>query len=120
MENQAFGHGRGVQERAAENVTPSNPNPVASLIPSAAPRVSRRDSRGGSLGDRFGTAPSHPGEPTPSAPGFRQQQKPPDSSLRAFTSALRAGQRDRKSTRLNSSHVKISYAVFCLKKKSQK
>src|SRR5690606_41480196 len=27
--------------------------------------------------------------------------------------------RDRKSTRLNSSHVKISYAVFCLKKKNQ-
>src|SRR5436309_6685021 len=27
---------------------------------------------------------------------------------------------DRKSTRLNSSHVKISYAVFCLKKKKQK
>src|SRR5690606_25711323 len=26
-------------------------------------------------------------------------------------------ERDRKSTRLNSSHVKISYAVFCLKKK---
>src|SRR5690606_39506784 len=25
---------------------------------------------------------------------------------------------DRKSTRLNSSHVKISYAVFCLKKKN--
>src|SRR5690606_42064810 len=30
---------------------------------------------------------------------------------------LRRGQVDRKSTRLNSSHVKISYAVFCLKKK---
>src|SRR5690606_42090305 len=28
------------------------------------------------------------------------------------------GNRDRKSTRLNSSHVKISYAVFCLKKKN--
>src|SRR5438874_12170174 len=27
-------------------------------------------------------------------------------------------QRDRKSTRLNSSHVEISYAVFCLKKKT--
>src|SRR5690349_22869898 len=27
---------------------------------------------------------------------------------------------DRKSTRLNSSHVEISYAVFCLKKKTQK
>src|SRR3712207_7420397 len=30
----------------------------------------------------------------------------------------RAG-RDRKSTRLNSSHANISYAVFCLKKKNQ-
>src|SRR5438874_10500603 len=28
--------------------------------------------------------------------------------------------RDRKSTRLNSSHVEISYAVFCLKKKKNK
>src|SRR3989442_10000642 len=27
---------------------------------------------------------------------------------------------DRKSTRLNSSHVRISYAVFCLKKKTNK
>src|SRR5436309_6217760 len=34
---------------------------------------------------------------------------------------IRAGdqQEDRKSTRLNSSHVKISYAVFCLKKKKR-
>src|SRR5690606_41492459 len=29
------------------------------------------------------------------------------------------GPADRKSTRLNSSHVKISYAVFCLKKKNK-
>src|SRR5204863_8385174 len=28
--------------------------------------------------------------------------------------------RDRKSTRLNSSHIEISYAVFCLKKKKKK
>src|SRR3712207_7039256 len=28
------------------------------------------------------------------------------------------GRRDRKSTRLNSSHANISYAVFCLKKKT--
>src|SRR5690349_22613005 len=32
----------------------------------------------------------------------------------------RPGIRDRKSTRLNSSHVEISYAVFCLKKKKKK
>src|SRR3712207_8843922 len=31
----------------------------------------------------------------------------------------RAAGRDRKSTRLNSSHANISYAVFCLKKKRQ-
>src|SRR3712207_8900923 len=31
-----------------------------------------------------------------------------------------AGLRDRKSTRLNSSHANISYAVFCLKKKPQR
>src|SRR5690348_17681394 len=30
------------------------------------------------------------------------------------------GRRDRKSTRLNSSHPSISYAVFCLKKKKKK
>src|SRR5690606_41499451 len=33
--------------------------------------------------------------------------------------AAQREEEDRKSTRLNSSHVKISYAVFCLKKKKQ-
>src|SRR4051794_41258279 len=35
----------------------------------------------------------------------------------AAAARSRAGCRDRKSTRLNSSHPSISYAVFCLKKK---
>src|SRR5437870_10441704 len=35
-------------------------------------------------------------------------------------SARRVAAGDRKSTRLNSSHVAISYAVFCLKKKKKK
>src|SRR4051794_41546030 len=40
------------------------------------------------------------------------------SYLSAFHSRLKDGaMRDRKSTRLNSSHPSISYAVFCLKKK---
>src|SRR3712207_7924017 len=34
--------------------------------------------------------------------------------------AVRRRRRDRKSTRLNSSHANISYAVFCLKKKKKK
>src|SRR5690349_24198286 len=38
------------------------------------------------------------------------------SSDDAASSSL---ERDRKSTRLNSSHVEISYAVFCLKKKKR-
>src|SRR5437870_8067163 len=38
---------------------------------------------------------------------------------RTRSSDLRPRPRDRKSTRLNSSHVAISYAVFCLKKKKK-
>src|SRR5690625_6472029 len=48
----------------------------------------------------------------------------PAGGFRAFgplggraAAAPAPGARDRKSTRLNSSHVAISYAVFCLKKK---
>src|SRR5438034_8209040 len=38
--------------------------------------------------------------------------------LRCGGSRVAGGDRDRKSTRLNSSHTVISYAVFCLKKKN--
>src|SRR5947199_4004926 len=41
---------------------------------------------------------------------------PPDIDLEAWHRTLE----DRKSTRLNSSHLGISYAVFCLKKKTEK
>src|SRR5256885_4448531 len=43
----------------------------------------------------------------------------PQTGLNAFVIALTAPElaEDRKSTRLNSSHLVISYAVFCLKKK---
>src|SRR5690606_39872547 len=37
-------------------------------------------------------------------------------SIRPFSAGELVPPLDRKSTRLNSSHVKISYAVFCLKK----
>src|SRR5438128_7582500 len=43
------------------------------------------------------------------------------AAVRARPNAARTGHdRDRKSTRLNSSHGSISYAVFCLKKKKKK
>src|SRR5438874_3234241 len=41
-------------------------------------------------------------------------------ATRIVRDCLAAGKGDRKSTRLNSSHVEISYAVFCLKKKKEK
>src|SRR5437868_10288672 len=41
----------------------------------------------------------------------------PESDSRIDRIGRRHRDRDRKSTRLNSSHVSISYAVFCLKKK---
>src|SRR5215212_10721642 len=54
--------------------------------------------------------------------------RPPRRERRTLRHAARnraqtrrpAGQGDRKSTRLNSSHLGISYAVFCLKKKKKK
>src|SRR6266496_6190837 len=54
---------------------------------------------------------SQPGQQGPTAPGSAGSGAKPKLSPAA---------RDRKSTRLNSSHVEISYAVFCLKKKKKK
>src|SRR2546422_5603555 len=48
---------------------------------------------------------------------FRTSGKPRALSEEGLLNML---QRDRKSTRLNSSHGYISYAVFCLKKKKKK
>src|SRR5207302_9225771 len=44
----------------------------------------------------------------------------PEAIPRGSSSTATSIGGDRKSTRLNSSHVKISYAVFCLKKKKKK
>src|SRR2546430_10806452 len=70
---------------------------------------------------------------------FLMIRRPPRSTLFPYTTLFRSGchvrwllsghwwacnrgraPRDRKSTRLNSSHSQISYAVFCLKKKKKK
>src|SRR5690606_40809996 len=85
--------------------------------------------------------PSSPRTPVPSSPRTRGSRDLPPASPstraslqtvlpdgrmvevpyarhpRARRIKLSVDDRERKSTRLNSSHVKISYAVFCLKKK---
>src|SRR2546429_1445411 len=49
----------------------------------------------------------------------RQAQGSLDLTVQALRTAGFRAERDRKSTRLNSSHGYISYAVFCLKKKKK-
>src|SRR2546422_6774946 len=49
-----------------------------------------------------------------------EEHEGPDRGEEARRGPSRAGREDRKSTRLNSSHGYISYAVFCLKKKNKK
>src|SRR5688572_32010081 len=54
-------------------------------------------------------------------PAVHQQHDAGDAArLRARPDGLGRVGEDRKSTRLNSSHSQISYAVFCLKKKKKK
>src|SRR5687768_18312804 len=69
------------------------------------PRTTHHAARG-NLGAHRGreAAQAHPAIPPPSLDGLGRCR----------------GRRDRKSTRLNSSHGYISYAVFCLKKKKKK
>src|SRR3712207_8744005 len=48
----------------------------------------------------------------------RFKRKSWNSQVAQSSLAIKGGVKDRKSTRLNSSHANISYAVFCLKKKT--
>src|SRR5690348_18081593 len=50
----------------------------------------------------------------------RRLARTPEAAPVIRDHAISRGKQDRKSTRLNSSHPSISYAVFCLKKKKKK
>src|SRR5690349_22635733 len=52
-------------------------------------------------------------------PGDRDDEARPAVQRPPYRLGHRPAVQDRKSTRLNSSHVEISYAVFCLKKKKK-
>src|SRR3712207_7630433 len=76
-----------------------------------------------SVDGRAGPPQGHPRRPRP---GGRQLPAATGARGRRITLLIRPGgasrplaaaRADRKSTRLNSSHANISYAVFCLKKK---
>src|SRR3712207_8120557 len=76
--------------------------PYTTLFRSASDRPPGRTRRGASMRDTFGTKGTL---------GVAGQ------SFGLYRLGVLAKTEDRKSTRLNSSHANISYAVFCLKKK---
>src|SRR3712207_8557347 len=63
----------------------------------------------------FRSAEPRPGALPPRPAGGRRRHGPDGGAARP----LEPADGDRKSTRLNSSHANISYAVFCLKKKKK-
>src|SRR2546429_4953615 len=71
--------------------------------------------RSASRTPRAGTRP-----PPPRPPAGRRPRRRDRAALPVAAATAPSTRRDRKSTRLNSSHGYISYAVFCLKKKKIK
>src|SRR5258707_7750371 len=67
-----------------------------------------------SLHDALPISPANPRSSTPWR--WPSTSRAASSSPRCPATPMAASPRDRKSTRLNSSHANISYAVFCLKK----
>src|SRR5256885_11074052 len=60
---------------------------------------------------------AHPGAGARRVPPDRRPSRRQPASRASSSSTTDGSSLDRKSTRLNSSHLVISYAVFCLKKK---
>src|SRR5690606_40910117 len=77
----------------------------------------KRRQRASSIASACGRSDGASSRPTPKYSSLRTHPEA-CAALRA-SPCRRAPAADRKSTRLNSSHVKISYAVFCLKKKKE-
>src|SRR5205807_8842232 len=85
------------------------PPPRSTLFPYTTLFRSRR-----SGSSSVSTAPTSRAPARAAASGSASRSSPPCATVTAATI-----ERDRKSTRLNSSHLVISYAVFCLKKKKK-
>src|SRR3712207_7470108 len=90
--------------------------PYTTLFRSRADRRRRRDG-GGARGTRPAGGEARPGVPAGEAAGPQLRQRPAPAAVRRLRKLATIAAVDRKSTRLNSSHANISYAVFCLKKK---
>src|SRR5688572_32096460 len=87
--------------------------PYTTLFRSAA----RREEQWLAVGHLFGPQPGQDGEMFTNLGGFLCSEQLAHGGRQLSTGFVRWVGLDRKSTRLNSSHSQISYAVFCLKKK---
>src|SRR3989442_11344184 len=87
--------------------TPRPPATTSAAAPSAWQTAWATPPKARSTWQATSPRPRPPTVPPSATPTTRPTAWPPSPSP------------DRKSTRLNSSHVRISYAVFCLKKKKQ-
>src|SRR5439155_9034228 len=113
---------------SAASETPSSPVNIESTGPSPSSALDENAGSWSSMGVEVGSAsaisrsifPPHPSQNrAPSRFSLPQVGQLAMASLPRFLLADdRRCLEDRKSTRLNSSHVAISYAVFCLKKKT--
>src|SRR5690625_7524898 len=77
----------------------------------------RRSSDLSETPQNIATTPDQTPHTCPAWPSGEPNEISPSGSTSAIGSPMVNQSGDRKSTRLNSSHVAISYAVFCLKKK---
>src|SRR5688572_31885752 len=91
--------------------------PYTTLFRSAGPQSA--EARGDGAGEVVSWWISVAAQPSGAEPepGCGTGGAPGEAAAGAATGAASSSSRDRKSTRLNSSHSQISYAVFCLKKK---
>src|SRR5690606_41650632 len=89
--------------------------PYTTLFRSIRIGIGTQKQRGGRVAERTGD----PDVVADSRAITAQRARRIDEAVRGQAKRQRSAG-DRKSTRLNSSHVKISYAVFCLKKKKNK
>src|SRR5438045_78738 len=118
------GHGAGHGQGGGAGSPAPSASPAGSTAPSDAakpdPPGAGAASAGGGTGSAQTSGPDGPGQTSDERRAGLDKRL--DDSLGSFDAELRTEQQrvkgaDRKSTRLNSSHLGISYAVFCLKKK---
>src|SRR3712207_7868537 len=96
--------------------------PRSTLFPYTTLFRSSRAGKPDARRERHGGGRRHRGcaRPSADAGGHARFQARRGVPRRRLEACAVSGEKDRKSTRLNSSHANISYAVFCLKKKKNR